>query len=627
MIEFVILIIWFLVLTLPAGLIFILLIERTSGCKKFTSAESFYFSIVVGLVYLAFVSDLLLAFRSLNLVNYLISIVICYVLHFSIAYVARGKRLMTRYELSYLLKTRFSNTLQLWIAKFRESKYHYFGLLVIILYSTISRLPGPLSTAGVLASDTWGIMALGNYVKHLGYIPEEFVYIFGVGDKTLLGLMFTCGLDPLFITKFLQPVVIQPLITVTILLFLKKLRLRDRYVFLGALLFILAPQLKIENEIYHPRNLGYLLAFTSVYVMTFYRKHNQGSTLLGTLIGGICLYHLPNAIPILILLFICAVVELSKGFVRHSATSKLRGLIEVSSVAFLLVSPLFVRTLMLFSTSSRYYSAFVTSSATSTVEQEISAGWPIIIENTFKTMEFYTAGGLIAFIFAFLALLLNIKLKKYDVNFTSLYFLILFFLGFNPYTRYIWGAYDRYRFFTPFAFPEAVLVCVFMQYLHEYRIKLGFESENSGKSRELNLTVALRYLFTILLLSIVISSALLSYPYVFYREVHADDADLLEALNFIKENSDVNSKILTYTPGRYVNGDIAGIAFAWLAPRTIIGDDIVLMGPSNIHQYMKCAEVKYVLVFQQDYSEKELIEAHFNVKTFGKYLVVWISES
>jgi len=625
MIGFALLIIWFLVLTLPVGVfIFILLIEETKDRNKFMLVEYFYFSVIVVLIYLAFISDLLLVFHSLNLVNYLFSVTICYMSYFLVVYVTYGKRLMIKSKFGYLLKTLSSSTLQLLI-RFKENRYHYLGLLAIIIYSIISRLPGPLSISGVLASDPWTIMGLGNYIKYLGYIPEEFIYNIGVGYEALLGLMFTCGLDPLFITKFMQPVIIQPLITITVLLFLKKLKLRNRYTVLGVLLFLLAPQLKMEGEIYHPRNLGYLLAFASIYIITFYRKYRFASLLLGIIVGGIWLYHPPTAIPIILLLLIYFSIKLGKGIIKHSCTSELKSLIEILLMAFFVISPVFTRAIMLFVTETRFYEVSIVSYVAATVKNETS-DWFTLIENTFKIMEFYTSGGLTTFIFAFLALLLNLKLKKYSVNFISLYFLILLFLGFNPYTRYIWGCYDRYRFFVPFAFPEAVLASVFMQYLHQYKIKLRFENQDTHaeKKREQDLSTILRSICILLFVSVVISSALLSYQSVFCREVHADDEDLLEAINFIKEHSNINSKILTYPPARDVKGDIYEIAFGLLSPRIIIGDEILLMAPQNIYDFMKTEGIEYALLLKQDQSVKGLVEAGFKLQEFGNYLVISI---
>jgi hypothetical protein len=242
-------------------------------------------------------------------------------------------------------------------------------------------------------------------------------------------------------------------------------------------------------------------------------------------------------------------------------------------------------------------------------------------------MEFYTSGGLITFIFAFLALLLNLKLKKYSINFISLYFLILLFLGFNPYTRYIWGCYDRYRFFIPFAFPEAVLASVFMQYLDLYKIKLRFKNQDiyEEKKIELDLLSILRSICFLLFVSVVISSALLSYQRVFPKEVHADDEDLLEAINFIKEHSNINSKILTYLPSRDVKGDIYEIAFGLLSPRIIIGDEILLMAPQNLYDFMKTQGIEYALLLRQDQNVEELVRAGFRIHTFGKYIVISIT--
>jgi hypothetical protein len=469
-------------------------------------------------------------------------------------------------------------------------------------------------------------MGLSNYIKYLGYIPEEFIYSFGVAYETLLGLMFISGLDPLFITKFFQPVIIQPLITIIVFLFLLKLKIRNRYIFLGVLLFLLAPQLKMEEEIYHPRNLGYLLAFTSIYIFTFYREYRFGSLLMGIVVGGIWLYHPPSAIPIILLLLIYFLVKIGKGFIKHSCTKELKSLIETFLIAFFVISPVFTRAIMLFATASMSYKTSILPYAVETVKIE-TLDWFSLIENTFKILEFYTAGGFITFLSALLGLSFNLKFKKYSLNFISLYFLILLFLGFNPYTRYIWGAYDRYRFFIPFAFPEAVLVSVFMQYLHQFNIKSNLKDEVSfvGKKRELSLLTFLYYVFALLFVSIVISSALLSYQSVFYREVHADDEDLFRAINFIKEHSDINSKILTYPPVRDIKGDIHEIAFGLLSPRIIIGDEILLMSPQTLYQFMKTEGINYALLLQYDQSVEELVKAGFRIYQFGKYIVISIT--
>jgi hypothetical protein len=161
-----------------------------------------------------------------------------------------------------------------------------------------------------------------------------------------------------------------------------------------------------------------------------------------------------------------------------------------------------------------------------------------------------------------------------------------------------------------------------MQYLHHYRIKLRFESQDLQKKREQDLSIVLRYICILLLISVVISSALLSYQSIFYKEVHADDEDLFEAINFIKEHSNVNSKILTYPPARDVKGDIHEIAFGLLSPRIIIGDEIVLMAPQNIYDFMKTEDIEYGLLLKQDTDVRELVEAGFNLREFGNYLVI-----
>jgi hypothetical protein len=411
-------------------------------------------------------------------------------------------------DLGCLLRSNTADALQ-YIIKIKENKYFFFGSSLIMFYSVLSRLPGLLSIEGVLASDPWTIMGLANYIKYLHYIPEEFIAYGCVGYFALLGLMFTCNLEQLFITKFFQPIIIQPLITITVLLFLKKLRVNDRYIFLGTLFFILAPQLKREGQIYHPRNLGYLLAFALLYILTFYKKYRYGNVLTGILIGGLWLYHPPTAIPITFLLLICFLIKLINGIRKHHM-DELKDLVEIFLVTFIVVSPMFVRLIMLHVTASRSYIYTYLQPNVPVVESEISAGLFSVIENTFQIMEFYTGGGLITFTYAFLALLLNMKLKKYNVNYISLYLLVLLIFGLNPYTRYIPSLSDRYRVFIPFAFPEAILVSVFMQYLQEFRIKFKVKYETIDKTVELDFSGILRYLCILLLLSVIISSTLLS---------------------------------------------------------------------------------------------------------------------
>jgi len=279
-----------------------------------------------------------------------------------------------------------------------------------------------------------------------------------------------------------------------------------------------------------------------------------------------------------------------------------------------------VRTLLFALSYTRFQRLVVQPIATRMIEEKIALGIAGYIREWLMCTEILNLGWII-FLFSFVGIFVLHREGK--GRYAIMYYVFLLFIGLVPYTHLLTtGSTDPFRFLQALSLPEAIFAAVALQYIWQY-LKVRLDVEIPSRIHSVELHPVLSWVLFVLVFASLLSSTMMIFPRNFAMERYADSADLLNAINFIKNDNspDIEVRILTYPPSPTWGAwnVISGI----LAPRIVLGQQIAFASPTLLSEYVEIQRVKYILVYRDERSPREWMSAGFHVREFGDFLVAW----